>query len=366
MSMPDITCIEYDDLLTEIADGKSTWSIITAINFEECSTKLCKDLLTRLKPQDSNRVRLLPIRLVSRRASPWSSLELVKEQFQSELQELAIAGGIELRVKKVEYPAGQEIAFDLLANAQGDGGHRPNLILDTSSLPRELVVFLCDAVCGLGQTPLRLSFSRIFVLQTPPDRITSRQGLGPFSVGGTRCVYNPDLIRRQPSLLKTSLLIFPGYEGFEAKAAVDAITGHDSVVSVAMSHFDDLSFPSAHNVMIANQSLFADEIDGLLDIQYYFSELDSLRVALDLVERAVNLCEEFPRYTHAFLVAPFGPKWSLLMSTVARKEFHRRCEERVPEALTISDVLFLPTSQYVSLYSRGARTPCIFTLNAQR
>jgi hypothetical protein len=364
--MAILNCVEYDHLLTEIADGVDSWSILTAINFEECSTKLCKDILTRLKAQDSNRVRLLPIRLVSRRASPWSSLELVKEQFQREVQQLALACGIEIKVRQVEYPAGHEIAFELLASAQGDGGHRPNLILDTSSLPRELVVFLCDAVCGLAQLPLRLSFSKIFVLQTPPDRITSRQGLGPFSVGGTRCVYYPDLIRYQRSFQKTSLLIFPGYEGFEAKVAVDAVAGHDSVTSVAISHFEDLSFPSAHNVMIANQSLFTDEIEGVLDIQYYFSELDSLRVALDLVERAVNLCAEFPGYVHAFLVAPFGPKWSLLMSTIARKEFHRRSAQRVPDALTISDVLILPTSQYVSLYSRGARTPCVFALNLER
>lgn len=360
--MPHVNCVLYDDLLKEMVEGESLWSVITSINFEECSTKLCKDIIEKLNARDNNRVRLFPIRLVSRRASPWSALELVKNQFQDALRQQALEHGVSFNVRSIEYPAGQDIAFDLLANAQGDDGQRPNLIVDISSFPRELVVFLCDVVCGLTQQPLRLSFSNIYFVQTSPDRITSRQGLGPFSVGATRCVYNPDLIRRLPSSLKTSLLVFPGYEGFEAKAAVDTIASHDSVISIAIGGFDDLVFPTATNVMIANQSLFSDAIDGLLDIQYYFSELDSLRISLGMVERAVNLCQEFPQYIHAFLVAPFGPKWSIVMATVARQEFLQRCHQRVPEARVISDVMVLPTSQYVSLYSRGARTPCVFIL----
>lgn len=356
-----VDCVKYSDFLKEISEGDAAWAIVSAINFEECSLKLCSDILERCESADARRVKFFPLRLVSRRVNPWSALELVKDEFESRLHVLAERQSVPFGVSGVEYPAGQDVAFEILAKAQGASEHPPSLVLDVSALPRRFSVYLCDIVCGITHSSRRLNFSDIFIIQTPPERITSRAGLGPFSVGAARCVYNPELIRRLPESLKTSLLIFPGYEGFEAKAAVDAISGHHAMISVAVSCFDH-SFPACMNVLIANQALLSDSVVGVIDIQYYFSELDALRVALDLVERSVNLCGELPHYTHAFLVAPFGPKWSIVISSLTRRAFLELCGEQVANVDAMTDTLILPTSQYVSLYSRGARTPCVFKI----
>jgi hypothetical protein len=135
-------------------------------------------------------VRFYPFRLVSRRASPWSALEIVKEQFQAELEHLADERSVLFKVGEVEHPVGPDVAFELLSRAVPKGDDPPQLILDISAFPRELAVYLCDIVSGFDPRSRALRFSKIFVVVTPPGRITSRQGLGPFSVGAAKCIYN--------------------------------------------------------------------------------------------------------------------------------------------------------------------------------
>jgi hypothetical protein len=364
--MPLPRCIDYNDLLADILQGNSIWSIISAVNFEECSITLLKDLLMQMHSEDARRIQLIPLRLVSSRGSPWSALELVKEQLEGQLRTMALGRGIKLDVKSIEYPAKQDVAYEVLADAKVLGGREAKLVLDISALPRELSVFLCDFAFGVVKEPWRLSsMSKVFIVQTPPERITSRQGLGPFSVGAARCVYNPQLVRGITENLKTSLLVFPGYEGFEAKAAVDAIAGHQAMITVAVGYFDHPSFAASMNGFVGNQALLSDALDGIVDIRYYFSEFDALRIALDVVDRGVKICEEFPQYRHAFLVAPFGAKSSIAVASLARREFQRRTTVSGTAAQAMSDVLTLPTSQYVSLYSRGAGKPCVFTLDLE-
>jgi hypothetical protein len=97
-------------------------------------------------------------------------------------------------------------------------------------------------------------------------------------------------------------------------------------------------------------------------LQYYFSEDDAYRIALSTVDRAVRLCEEYPKLRHVYLVAPFGPKTSVLIGSLARHEFLKRCEKVVQNTRVSTDVLLLSTSQSVSLYSLGAETPNVFQL----
>jgi hypothetical protein len=351
---------DYTELLAEIANGNEHWSVVAAINFEECCTLVSTDLL-QLLPHGSGRVQFSPFRLVSRRASPWSALELVKEEFAQSLAELAEGRGVQFPVSEIEYPTSEEVALDFLASIRRSDGRPTNLLLDISSLPRELGVFFVDALFGLARRDLRTSFPRIFAVHTPPQRVTSRGGLGPFSVGAPRCVYSPGLLQRPLAPMSITALVFPGYEGFEAQLAIDMLGRYEPTSVIAMSCREP-SFPESFKTLIANQSLLADVLDGSVGVQYYFSELDANRVAEDVVDRAVAVCRERQNRTHTFLVAPFGPKWSILTAAYARRLFTERCEELCPTVEVLTDVLILPRSQYVSLYSRGAREPSAFEI----
>jgi hypothetical protein len=355
-----IHSVPYQSFLTSLLSSDDEWVVLTSVNFEECCTTVSADLLRRMGPQSNRRIRFQPFRLFSRRASPWSALEIVKDQLSDHLGELAKQKGIPWRVAEVDTPVSEARAGRLIATARGAlTSSSPGLVLDISALPRRLGTYLCDIVCGL-RSDYVTQFSKVFVVQTPPARITSREGLGPFSVGLPRPVYSDDCLNFQD--LKAALLLFPGYEGFEAAAAIDTLVGHNASVSVAVGCGEGGSYAEAAKLLIANQSILheAPENQGSVDLQFYFSELDAMRVARDVVERSIRLCVEMPQKRHLFLVAPFGPKWAMLIGSVARSEFLRGVRARVPNASVMTDVLSFQRSQYVSLYSRGNQTPCVF------
>ena len=360
----EIKTVKYPVLLEMIASEDALWTVLSAINFEECSTALCRDILSLRMQNKGLKLRFHPFRLVSRRPSSWSALELVKNQLQEELERLATRVGVPFGITQVEYPVTSDVAGDLLENARGNDKSPPKLILDLSAVPREIQVFLCDAVLANGSRSWLHQFSEVYLVHTPPERITSRLGPGPFSVGGVRSDYNPEHVSRLPESLKTTVLIFPGYQGFEAKSAVDAVAGHQAMITVAVNCFEG-SFLKAIELLIGNLALVADAAEGMLTLEYYFSEDDALRVAFNAADRAVRLCEEYPRFRHAFLTAPFGAKSSVTVACLARHYFIRRCNERAHDADTKTDVLLLPTSQSVSLYSRGARPPHVVALTME-
>ncbi len=353
----------YETFLDDVLSGNEEWAVVSSINFEECSIRIVMDLLSKVDRSVIQRLHFFPFRLVSQRASPWSALELVKTDFQEKVEKQAACAGVSFRVKITESPVEEWAAHEILTGARGPAIAARGLILDISALPRELAVFLCDMVCGVNERFVCPAFSHIVIVQTPPERITSRQGLGPFSVGDPKCVYRGHLLYDRGTDLKTSLLLFPGYEGFEASSVVDSVSGHNAMILVAVGCFEP-SFPKAMNLLIANQSLLADAVDGSLDLGFYFSEHDALRLALNWVDRALRLCQEYKDNRHAFITAPFGPKWSVLLSAIARSEFQRQSQSLgISPDRILTDVLVLPRSQYVSLYSRGMRTPCVFKLD---
>lgn len=285
----------------------------------------------------------------------------MKENFAQALTALAETKGMPFAIREIEYPTSEEVVLDYLASIRRADGRPTNLLIDISSLPRELGIFFVDALFGLARRDLRTSFPRRFAIHTPPQRITSRDGLGPFSVGAPRCVYSPGLLQRPLASMSITALVFPGYEGFEAQLAIDMLGRYEPTSVIAMSCRDP-SFPESFNTFIANQSLLADVLEGSVGVQFYFSEMDASRVADDVVDRAVAICRERQGRTHAFLVAPFGPKWSILTAAYARRLFHDRCQQLCPEVEVLTDVLILPRSQYVSLYSRGAQPPSAFEI----
>ncbi len=133
------------------------------------------------------------------------------------------------------------------------------------------------------------------------------------------------------------------------------------MITVAINAFDGY-LPGTMESLIANQAIVADALDGLLDLQFYFSEQDAIRVANDVVERTLRICEEYPHSRHLFIVAPFGPTYAVTIACMARRAFLRHCKQSIVKSSVEADILHLPTSQYVSLYSRGHKTPHVFVI----
>lgn len=346
--------LDGSQFASEVAEGSRRWIIVSAVNFEFCSTAFCRLVLESGSKDLAKRVRFRPFRLYSKRSSPWSLLEIVKNQYYADVRELAVRNGVQFDVTELEFPITESTVTNFVAQVRSGPKADPvGLIVDLSGVPRNLATFLCDSLCELyGKS--QDSFSEVVFVETLPLSLTSRLGLGPFSVGSPVCVRHKNLLRLPNA--KATLLLFPGSEGFEAMSAIDAVAGHNSSVTFAVDCGERDGLVGANRTLVANQAVVAEamRIDTNVDVQYYFSPGDSLRVARDIVGRAVRLCGEFPTHSHSLFVAPFGPKWTVLIASLMKREFLLNARS-LNNALEVwADTLTIPRSQYVSLYSRGA------------
>jgi hypothetical protein len=159
-----------------------------------------------------------------------------------------------------------------------------------------------------------------------------------------------------------SALVFPGYDGFEAKIALDSLAEYEARIALAVNCFDG-SFVKAMDLLVANLAAVSDAVTDKAEMLYYFSEEDAQRVTMDILERTMRWFEENPTAHHVFVTAPFGPRWTEVVCCSAKHELKRRYRERLPQGHFTADVLTLSSSQYTSLYSRGSGVPCVFRRN---
>lgn len=349
---PSIRSVSYQSLLEKLCEPDTRWVILFAINFEECSVAFCRDVIQTCCLRRTSHIQLVPFRLTSSRATPWSALEVIKRQLERQVSSLCQQARLPFGITGVEYPATFDAAEDLLDSARRKTDGPPKLIVDLSAVPRELAQYLTDALLGFHTTPWLPNFQAVYLVHTPAARLTNRGALGPFSVGALRGVYSPRLLRNSTSSSKVSGLVFLGNEGFEAKLAIDTLSPHHAKITVAVNCFDG-GLPRAVEMLISNLAVVADATEGVVDLQYYYSETDALRIALSAVNGAVHLCEEFPDMRHVFVTAPFGPKWAVALGSIASEHFREECHRRAPNAHIAADTLLLASSQYVGLYSRG-------------
>lgn len=358
----DLLDISHKDLLLEIASSNEDWIVIGSVNFEECSHYLFQSILELDNGFDFRSIRFVPIRLTSRRSSPWSTLEMVKTMFFENLDAIARKNKIEFKALELEYPAGKEDIQKILSDAKKQFHNKANLIVDLSAMPREMATYFSDFLFTTQSNLISSGFNKAYAVITPPEQVTSRNGFGPFSVGQPKCIYSQGLTKSLTSTHKVNLLVFPGYEGFEAKAACDLFAGHNTNITCAFSCFN-YSYHKTLNSMIGNQALYNDRINKKITINYYFSRPDILRVANEFLERCLNFIDEYPEKEHAMLIAPFGPKTAIFLGSYIRKKYIEECRLKYPDKEVLTDVIVMPVSQYVSLYSRGASEPCVFAIS---
>jgi hypothetical protein len=320
-----------------------------------------KQLLKAIDHHDTRKIKFLPIKLTSKRATPWSALELVKQTFIGEIASLANDKKIDFHPYEVEYPAGEEVIYKILIEAKNQFKSKCNIIIDISAMPRELATYISDSLCLIDSDKVAKNFLKAYAVITSPERVTSRNGYGPFSVGAPKFIKAHGLTESLPSSHKINMLVFPGYEGFEAKAICDLFRGHNVNITCALSCFN-YSYSKSLRALIGNQALLVDHISDQISLKYYFSRNDILRVAMEFLEKSVNLYEEMQDREHALIIAAFGPKTAIFLGSLIRKKYVDMCKKINKDAEVFTDVIILPTSQYVSLYSRGYSDPCIFEI----
>jgi hypothetical protein len=348
----------YSGMMDSIVSG-GNWRIVSSINFEECSIRFVQQLLERLTPADMDRITIVAFRLVSQRATPWSALEVIKSDFEEKLVGIAKSRKIKLAARLQEHPAERDAVYNLLFDHQLGGNYK--LVVDYSALPRRMGVFMTDMLFRIPYGSRVPPFEQAFAVITPPRVMAHRTSLGPFSVGLSQPIYHATSIRSTRDVGKLSVLIFPGWEGFEAKQTIDEFASNNTDITVAFA-LDDWSLRNNLREIIANQAALVDGVEDKLSLAYYFSPSDAFRVADDFVDRAIGLARQFPGRSHGLLIAPFGPKWTLLVAAYARQRFLKMIGDLGGAIDHVSDVVSLPTSQYLSFHSHGCGESSCFVL----
>ncbi|MGA4604801.1 hypothetical protein [Pseudoalteromonas maricaloris] len=258
---------------------------------------------------------------------------------------------------QLQFPITRASSEDLLWSlSRTFNSEKPNLILDISALPRELAAYMLDIlIANHEHKKFAALFESIYVVVTSPKRLSDRRSIAPFSVGNPRFLYKDLQLERDKT--RTTALIFPGSEGFEAQSVVDSLIGAESDIFVALDH-ECFSFPNALSTAVSNQTLINSWLQEELKIRHYFNPEDILRIGDEIIEHAIDKAKKYPDDRHQLLVAPFGAKINLLMGASIRANYLKR----VDAASVDTDVIILPHFQYVSLYSRGSKISRLFKL----
>lgn len=351
--MNSIIEIEQDELFEELLDNKP-FVFLGSLNFEECSVQFLSSMLSK-NMGHKVRCSFNNIRLESHRAGPWSALEIVKNKLESEVEDLAKQTKQVVHTIKVEFPVSFANAKNLLWELYDNFGKgAPRLVLDISCFPREFTFYILELLFSSQEAP---KFEGVYVVITPPGTTSERKSISPFSVGIPKHLNGRTNLAN--SKVRTTALIFPGDEGFEAQSVVDTIIGANSDIFVALD-CESYSFPDSISTAVANQTLISSWQRDEIHIKHYFSTVDLLRVGEEIIEFSKKKIDQYPEERHQLLVAPFGSKRSLLMGSCIIAAY----KNIKTTASVDADILVLPHYQYISLYSRGWKSSRVFKLES--
>lgn len=350
-----IDTIPFQQMLEDLSKDQEPFLLLSAVNYEERSTTVAKRLIDHFadSPQKLN---LTTFRLVGSRPEPFSVLEIIKREYEEELRRFAAERRRRLDVQQVVHPASLARAQTLLSHGMTD-----SLVLDISTMPTRMLTLLTESALGMlsrDSSPLM----KVYFVYTPPGHLIARPGLGPFSLMPTELLSHRDILDSTPGRMHVSLLTFLGPEGFEARLAIDSVAMPDSFVTVLVD-MERGGLPGAQSRLAGNMSVIQDSLEGNVELGYFFSQRDALRLALDRATRAAVLCREQPEIQHGFIVAPFWPPFAVTIGCIARAAFERRAAQIAPETEVFSDTMVLSQHQYVSMFSRGATEPEVMTLD---
>lgn len=355
--------VPFEKLEDEINSSKCHWQVLGSINFEERSTFFAKKILQGISSQTikNRKISFLEIKLTNPLASHWSILEAIKVEFQSDLTSLATQEKIDFDVKELIYPfendETESIFNDLSLSANNNSKSR--LIIDFSSFPRDMIVQTCNYLFDRGINRLSHRYEEIYLLHVSPEILTSRDGLGPFAVGGLKGLKGSSIMGVNGNA-RPNLIVFLGAEGFEAKMTIDRFKGDRTNIDIIVDASND--FSSTYTNLIANQAILVDEIEDRVRIHYCYSPSDYLRIFEGIAYNILDTCRRFKNDEHSLIIAPFGPKWSVALSCFAIKRFEDMMDAKLPEIIWSTNILQLKTSQYLSLYSRGFGKSSIFKI----
>ena len=223
-----------------------------------------------------------------------------------------------------------------------------NLILDTSSLPREVLIFLMDILQKYKEAGSLKRFVLLYTWAKKYPQLHYPADLGELV---TMKTYSPlkTVFERQNRVRAVHAALFVGRQGFDAKQFVEALPD-SKVINVHV-------FMNRENVLHSLEVIRANApilIESAFNIHYYLT-LSSGHEKLIRWAQGCPLEEKT-----AYLIAPFGPKPLVISAWLAATEIQRR-GSKVNGLFT--DIVLLREHQYSTTYSLGYKSLCAYEIN---
>lgn len=280
----NIKPVDYADLQHALTVEATHWVVLSAASENENS--FCKDALALCQKNDKGHARRWP----------------------------------------VQNDASQEAVLEALKNIQQSGQKRLKLIVDVSELSPECIVHLCDALMGAD---VDWQFDDVFfVISADDENITP-----------------PELTSKMDQEVleadSADLLIFPGNSERVSTALLDGFSRHEGMKTVAMQASKKF-FAQGMKPLVHHAELLENVVQQKLNLAFYFSEPDALRVAFSAADKAADWCVSFPDRTHAFVIAPCASRWSIIAGCMARERYVRLCRSRAPNVQVVTSILSIP------------------------
>jgi hypothetical protein len=322
-------------------------------NYEPRSLLGMEEFIRSVNPDDSRiKFGLIVFRPSSYRVE---LLEMLKNSNLAGVQDLLREyKHLPLGVTELRYPdEGLDRKLKgVLQNYLASLSTRFNFVLDTSTLPREVLLFLMDILKECLDSG---KLNKFIILYSSSEKYPQQHYPAELGELITAKTYLPlkAMFESQNKVRAVQASLFIGRQGFDAKQFVESLPDSKLInVHVFMNRENVLH---SLEVVRANAPIL---IDHSLNIHYYLT-LPSGH------EKLLRWARECPIEDNTtYLIAPFGPKPLVLSAWLAVRHIEQRIQHSHKENL-FTDVILLGKHQYSTIYSLGFRSCAAYELDFQ-
>ena len=239
----------------------------------------------------------------------------------------------------------------IIQNFSAQLSEKFNFVLDTSTLPREVLIFLMEIIQKCHDAGKLNRFVILYTWAEKYPQLHYPADIGELVTMKT-CFPLRAIFERQKRIRAVQSALFIGRQGFDGKQFVESLPD-SKVVNVYVFMNMENVFHSLE-VIRANAPIL---VDPALNIHYYLTIPSGH-------EKLLRWARECPiEENTAYLIAPFGPKPLVLSAWLAAREIHQR-SRKINDLLT--DVVLFSEHQYSTTYSLGFKSLSAFELDMRR
>lgn len=297
--------IPYADFKEALTSEQMSWAVVSTVRANGTLTAFCDDV------SDLGHI------------SVQRHLVQVGEKANSEnhLRHASATSTTVMDLASIETSVGA-----VLKNVQQNSLSTLKLILDFSEMPSAVIAHFCELLMKDGT---EFQLEDIFFVSPVFEENTNQPE------------HHSSLEEKVPQADFTDVLLFLGDEGNPVKGVVDCFSKREGMQTVAV-HASKQFFADQRTPLANHLEWVENAVQNKINLEFYFSQQDALRVAFAAVDKAVDLCEAFPDKTHAFAVVPLEADWSVIVGCMARERYLRLCQSRAPNTKVSVSVLFSP------------------------